>query len=226
VHMPDGRSLHVNSYLENFLFQSGQVRRPIKTLSGGEKNRLQLALFMKEACDLWVFDEPTNDLDIETIEVLEKMLTDYQSAVIIISHDRAFLDNIVNKSWVINKRKIETFEGGYTKIAPYLHALELEQELSELTPEESATQESEQEESSKERMSNKEKMRWKVIEKEIKEAEENLDKFSSQLESFDFTDMTDEKNQKYEELHSGQQTWETTLENLYQEWEDLSQKRP
>lgn len=226
VHMPDGRNLHVNSYLENFLFQSGQVRRPISTLSGGEKNRLQLALFMKEACDLWIFDEPTNDLDIETIEVLERMLKDYKSAVIIISHDRAFLDNIVNKSWVINQRQIETFEGGYTKIAPYLHAIELEQELNEIPKNDAIKENNVNEEIEQERMTNKEKMRWKVIEKEIADAEVQLDEYTSKLAQFDFTDMNDDKNALYEELHNGQKKWENTLERLYEKWDDLSHKKP
>lgn len=224
VHLPDGRNLHVNSYLENFLFNSNQIRRPIDTLSGGEKNRLQLALFMKEASDLWIFDEPTNDLDIETIEVLEQMLRDYDNAVIIISHDRAFLDNIVNKSWVINNKRIETFEGGYTQIAPYLHALELEEEVKEQAPQPTPNI-SNSDNENKERMSNKEKMRWKVIESEIQDAEENLDKYTSKLAVFDFSSMTDEKNKEYEELHKLQKDWENTLEKLYEEWEELSAKK-
>lgn len=228
VHLPDGRNLHVNSYLENFLFNSNQIRRPIATLSGGEKNRLQLALFMKEASDLWVFDEPTNDLDIETIEVLEQMLRDYDNAVIIISHDRAFLDNIVNKSWVINYKKVETFEGGYTKIAPYLHALELEEENVDLKGDHSAptTEQVTEDDSPKERMTNKEKMRWKKIESEIHEAENLLDKYTEQLANFDFNDMTDDKTKEYDELHNLQKKWENTLELLYEEWEELSLKKP
>ena len=226
VHLPSGHKKHVNSYLEDFLFNSNQIRRPIKTLSGGEKNRLQLALFMKEAADLWVFDEPTNDLDIETIEVLESMLRDYDNAIIIISHDRAFLDNIVNKSWVINNKRIETFVGGYTKIAPYLHALEMEKEIGpadEITEEEE--EEVKEDESNKERMNNKEKLRWKKIEKEISDAETLLDNYTQKLAAFDFNDMTDEKTKEYDELHSLQKKWESTLENLYEEWEDLSHKR-
>ena len=75
-------------------------------------------------------------------------------------------------------------------------------------------------------MSNKEKMRWKVIEGEIAEAEEKLDTYTNQLAAFDFTDMTDEKNKEYEELHNLQKDWENKLELLYEEWEELSAKRP
>jgi ATP-binding cassette subfamily F protein uup len=129
VFFDDGRKQHVNSYLQKFLFNSDQVNRPISSLSGGEKNRLQLALFMKQSADLWVFDEPTNDLDIETIELLERELKSYDAAVIIIGHDRAFLDNTCRSTWLIHNHSIEVFEGGYTQVAPYLHAIELEKTI-------------------------------------------------------------------------------------------------
>jgi ATP-binding cassette subfamily F protein uup len=226
VHLPDGSQKHVNSYLENFLFQSTEIRRPINTLSGGEKNRLQLALFMKEAADLWIFDEPTNDLDIETIEILEDRLRAYKGSVIIISHDRAFLDNIVKTSWLLHNKKLEVFQGGYTQIAPYLHALEMEDELG-ITDEDNDVESVVQEpENDKPRMSNKEKMRFKKIEFEIEAAENNVEKFSSSLADFDFSEMTDDKKKEYENLGISQKEWETKLEGLYEEWEVLSTKRP
>lgn len=228
VHLPDGSQKHVNSYLESFLFQSTEIRRPIKTLSGGEKNRLQLALFMKEAADLWVFDEPTNDLDIETIEILEQQLRDYTGSVIIISHDRAFLDNIVKNSWLLHNKKLEVFQGGYTQIAPYLHAIEMEEELGITGDEQEAlyTKETQaQTDSDKPRMNNKEKMRYKVIESEIEEAEVNLDDFTTKLAEFDFSTMTDEKTKQYELLGKSQKQWESKLEELYEEWETLSGKK-
>jgi len=224
VHLPDGRNQHVNAYLENFLFLSNEIRRPINTLSGGEKNRLQLALFMKEVADVWVFDEPTNDLDIETIEILESRLRDYKGAVIIISHDRAFLDNIVKSTWVLHNKKLEVFRGGYTQVAPYLHAIEMEAELPD---EEETSQETKTEvdDSSKVKMSNKEKMRFKVIEKEISTAEKNLEKYESKLAAFDFSNMTDATTAEYAKLQEDQKKWEKTLESLYEEWEDLGQKQ-
>ncbi len=227
VHLPDGRNQHVNSYLENFLFQSTEIRRPISTLSGGEKNRLQLALFMKEVADVWVFDEPTNDLDIETIEILESKLRDYKGAVIIISHDRAFLDNIVKSTWVLHNKRLEIFQGGYTQVAPYLHALELEAELADSTQtsEEVETTTQAINEEPKEKMSNKEKMRSKVIESEISEAEQKLEFYTKELSEFDFSNMTPEMNQNYKTSQDNQKKWETTLEALYEEWEVLSSKK-
>lgn len=92
-----GDKRHVASYLENFLFSSDEIKRPIHTFSGGEKNRLQLAQFMKHARDLWIFDEPTNDLDLETIGILEEELRNYEGALIIVGHDRSFIDNVTDK---------------------------------------------------------------------------------------------------------------------------------
>ncbi len=228
VHLPDGRNQHVNAYLENFLFQSTEIRRPINTLSGGEKNRLQLALFMKEVADVWVFDEPTNDLDIETIEILESRLRDYKGAVIIISHDRAFLDNIVKSTWVLHNKKLEVFRGGYTQVAPYLQAIEMEAEMGGVEEDDEDTTEqvvATGPQAPVVKMSNKEKMRSKVIEKEIATAEKNLEKFETALAQFDFSNMTDEKNSEYAKLQEDQKKWEKTLENLYEEWEDLSHKQ-
>lgn len=239
VHLPDGRNQHVNAYLENFLFQSTEIRRPINTLSGGEKNRLQLALFMKEVADIWVFDEPTNDLDIETIEILESRLRDYKGAVIIISHDRAFLDNIVKSTWVLHNKKLEVFQGGYTQVAPYLHAIEMEAELGDNAENEDQLEqensshdlndlnhlEVESKSQEKLKMTNKEKMRFKVIEAEISEAEIKLEEYESQLAAFDFSAMNDEKTKEYQELQDQQKRWESTLETLYEEWEDLGTKQ-
>jgi len=233
VHLPDGSTKHVNSYLENFLFQSNEIRRPISTLSGGEKNRLQLAMFMKQTADLWIFDEPTNDLDIETIEILEDQLRGYKNSVLIISHDRSFLDNIVDTSWLIHDRKVEVFGGGYTDVAPYLQALEMQKQMrekqgisaeTESTVSPQAVVEEAKPDVPKVKMNNKEKIRWKAIEKEIATAESALDDINEKLGAFDFNDMSQEKTKEYEILDVKQKDWEGKLEGYYEEWENLSGK--
>ena len=93
------REIHIVSYLQNFLFSSEQARAPIRTLSGGEQNRLLLAKLFSLPANLLVLDEPTNDLDIETLELLEDLLIKYKGTVILVSHDRAFLDNVVSSLW-------------------------------------------------------------------------------------------------------------------------------
>ncbi len=228
VTLGDGSKKHVNSYLSQFLFTSHQVNRPIATLSGGEKNRLQLAMFMKQAADLWVFDEPTNDLDIETIELLEKELKSYESAVIIIGHDRAFLDNTCDTTWLINDKKVEVFEGGYTQVAPYLHALEMEKNIKEPVTEKikeaTPTPKPTKEKSKKAGLTNPEKERLKVIDNEVATAEKNLEDLESTLASFDFSAMTEDKTNEYKNLTEKKNLAESTLEKLYEEWEYLNEK--
>lgn len=226
VALGDGSRKHIVSYLEDFLFTSDQAHRPIETLSGGEKNRLQLAMFMKQAADLWVFDEPTNDLDIQTIELLERMLKSYQDAVIIIGHDRAFLDNVCETTWLINDKGIEVFTGGYTQVAPYLHALELEKQYTPEEQKESLQQEATpQDEGPVEKMNYNEKKRWKVIEAEIEKAEQDLMSAEETLAAFDYGDMNEEKQKEFNQLNEAKNKCESDLESLYAEWEDLSSKK-
>lgn len=118
-----GEKKHVAGYLENFLFSSEELRRPIKTFSGGEKNRLQLAQFMKHAMDLWIFDEPTNDLDLETIGILEEELKNYSGALIIVGHDRAFLENVCTQFWWMHDGVIDRFYGDYSQVESYREIL-------------------------------------------------------------------------------------------------------
>jgi ATP-binding cassette subfamily F protein uup len=113
--MIGGKPKHVVSYMKDFLFAQEQMRTPLEVLSGGERGRLMLARSLAKASNLLVLDEPTNDLDLETLDVLEEMLGDYEGTVILISHDRDFLDRVVTS--VIapegDGRWIE-YAGGYT----------------------------------------------------------------------------------------------------------------
>jgi len=90
-----GRARHVASYMKDFLFQPEQTRSPLKVLSGGERGRLMLARALAKPSNLLVLDEPTNDLDLETLDLLEELLADYQGTVLLVSHDRSFLDRVV-----------------------------------------------------------------------------------------------------------------------------------
>lgn len=110
-----GRSRHVMSYMKDFLFTSEQARTPLRVLSGGERGRLMLARSLAKPSNLLVLDEPTNDLDLETLDVLEEMLSDYAGTIILISHDRDFLDRVVHAVIVPqgDGRWIE-YAGGYT----------------------------------------------------------------------------------------------------------------
>ncbi len=110
-----GTKKHVIGYLEDFLFAPQRARSPVKSLSGGERNRLLLARLFARPANVLVLDEPTNDLDIETLELLEALLQDYSGTVFLVSHDRAFLDNVVTQTIASEgEGQWKEYVGGYS----------------------------------------------------------------------------------------------------------------
>ncbi|OAL80001.1 ABC transporter ATP-binding protein [Acinetobacter sp. SFB] len=110
----NGGRRHIYSYLQDFLFSPERARTPVKALSGGERNRILLAKLLLKPSNLIVMDEPTNDLDMVTLELLEEMLGGYTGTLLLISHDRAFMDNVVTSTWVFDgKGHIDEYIGGY-----------------------------------------------------------------------------------------------------------------
>jgi len=110
----NGGRRHIYSYLQDFLFSPERARTPVKALSGGERNRILLAKLLLKPSNLIVMDEPTNDLDMVTLELLEEMLGGYTGTLLLISHDRAFMDNVVTSTWVFDgKGNIDEYIGGY-----------------------------------------------------------------------------------------------------------------
>ena len=109
-----GRPRHIHSYLQDFLFRADRIRMPAKMLSGGERNRLLLARLFLQPANVLVMDEPTNDLDAETIELLEELLLEYTGTLLLVSHDRAFLDNVVTSTLVFEgEGRVSEYTGGY-----------------------------------------------------------------------------------------------------------------
>ncbi len=111
----NGRSRHVIGYLKDFLFAPEQARTPVSVLSGGERNRLLIAKALAQPSNLLVLDEPTNDLDLETLDLLQEMLDDYEGTLLLVSHDRDFLDRVVGSVLVSEGegRWVE-YAGGYS----------------------------------------------------------------------------------------------------------------
>ena len=110
----NGQPRHIYGYLQDFLFTPERARTPVRVLSGGEKNRLLLAKLFTRPANLLILDEPTNDLDMETLELLEELLLDYQGTVLLVSHDRSFINNLVTSSLVFTgSGKVEEIIGGY-----------------------------------------------------------------------------------------------------------------
>ncbi|MGR9092838.1 MAG: ATP-binding cassette domain-containing protein, partial [Gammaproteobacteria bacterium] len=111
----NGKDRHVVGYLKGFLFSPKRAMTPVKSLSGGERNRVILAKLFTRAANLLILDEPTNDLDIETLEVLEQKLCEFSGTLIIVSHDREFLDNVITSTVVFEEAGvIQEYVGGYS----------------------------------------------------------------------------------------------------------------
>jgi ABC transport system ATP-binding/permease protein len=110
----NGKARNLMGYLEDFLFTRDRVKAPISALSGGERNRLLLARLFAQPANLLILDEPTNDLDIETLEVLEDLLLDYEGTLLLVSHDRAFLNNLVTSTLILSgDGEVKEYVGGY-----------------------------------------------------------------------------------------------------------------
>ena len=110
----NGRTRHVHAYLRDFLFSGERARSPVKALSGGERNRLLLARLFTRPANVLILDEPTNDLDLETLDLLEEQLIEWPGTLLLVSHDRVFLDNVVTSTFVFEgDGRVQEFVGGY-----------------------------------------------------------------------------------------------------------------
>ncbi len=209
-----GKDLHVVTYLQNFLFNPDQSRAPIRSLSGGEQNRLLLAKLFTQPANLLVLDEPTNDLDIETLELLEAMLVDYDGTVLLVSHDRTFMDNAVSSLLVFEGNgQVTEYVGGYTD-------WHQQQTLAQTTTginvsrDETAT---DYERRKKQKAA--EQKRLRDLEKttnRIEQVEADIDAMNTKLADSTFFEMTTEAQTRLydeaaaleEELNSLMETWE------------------
>ena len=210
------REIHIVSYLQNFLFSSEQARAPIRTLSGGEQNRLLLAKLFSLPANLLVLDEPTNDLDIETLELLEDLLIKYKGTVILVSHDRAFLDNVVSSLLVFeDDGKLVEHVGGYSSWRAAAKSTP-----SEMT---NTINNSSNYVERKKRKSDTQKKK-RAIEKitdEIDQAEQQIEILHEQTSKATFFESSREQQAKiYAEIKS----LESKLSDLMNNWEELEEK--
>jgi ATP-binding cassette subfamily F protein uup len=128
----NGSRRHILSYLQDFLFSPARARTPVKALSGGERNRLLLARLLIKPSNLLILDEPTNDLDMVTLELLEETIANYPGTLLLISHDRAFVDQVVTSTWVFDgKGGVEEYIGGYKD---FLAQREVQQRMKKAQP--------------------------------------------------------------------------------------------
>jgi ATP-binding cassette subfamily F protein uup len=182
VILDDGRNMHVFGYLKNFLFPREYLDKKIGVLSGGEKNRVALALLFTKKVDCLILDEPTNDLDIPTINILEEYLQNFQGALIFVSHDRYFVDKIAKKLFVFKGNGIveESFQ-------PYTEYLEIEKELKELdelefeVSKQIQTTKSETSQKKQTKLSYKDQREYDMLPDEIEELESKIEEINECL---------------------------------------------
>ena len=210
------REIHIVSYLQNFLFSSEQARAPIRTLSGGEQNRLLLAKLFSLPANLLVLDEPTNDLDIETLELLEDLLIKYKGTVILVSHDRAFLDNVVSSLLVFEgDGKLVEHVGGYSSWRAAAKSTP-----SEMTNTINNTSNYVERKKRKSDTQKKKRAIEKITD-EIDQAEQQIEILHEQTSKATFFESSREQQAKiYAEIKS----LESKLSDLMNNWEELEGK--
>lgn len=211
----NGAKKHVISYLGDFLFTPDRARTPVKALSGGECNRLLLARLFSQPANLLVLDEPTNDLDVETLELLEDLLTQFNGTLLIVSHDRAFLDNVVTSTIVFEGNgKLQEYVGGYNDWIRQ-RKIELPKKNDNKS---SATPLKNEEVKSSRKLSYKEQRELAELPEKIENLENEQSDLQAMLSSPDFYKKSQaeiaEKNARLAEI-------ENLLSHAYARWEEL-----
>ena len=212
----NGNKKHILSYLRDFLFLPETARAPAKMLSGGERARLLLAKLFIQPANLLVLDEPTNDLDIETIELLEERLLDFDGTLLLVSHDRDFLDNVVTASIALDgKGGVEEYAGG---CGDWLEKISRPKEKAKPTPK--PKEKPEMEASKKRKLLNKEREALKELPKQIEQMEKDRDLITSSMQEPDYYRNTDNDpladQEKLERL-------ENEILKAYETWEELEE---
>jgi ATP-binding cassette subfamily F protein uup len=211
-----GQNKHIISYMQDFLFSPERARSPLKVLSGGERNRVMLAKLFLKPSNVLVLDEPTNDLDVETLELLEEQLMNYAGTLLLVSHDRAFLNNIVMSTVVMEgDGKVGEYNGGYDDWLRQRAYDEEKKGLHEATAIEKVSVEK-----APTKMSNKERRELEAITKSIEQLEKKQKQLHDKLADADFY------RNHADELPQIQQTLnqiEVDLKAAFDRWTELEQ---
>src|SRR5690606_8461594 len=163
-----------------------------------------------------------NDLDLETIGILEEELRNYEGALIIVGHDRSFIDNVTDKCWVLHDGQIENFEAGFSQAELFLEAIRLEEELRKKAPGQVRPQAEKADNGSK--LSNQEKNRYQALPEEIDKLEKRIQSYKAELEGIDYSSLDKNSTVKMEELQKKLEDSENKLELLFNEWAELESK--
>ncbi|MCO6553366.1 MAG: ABC transporter ATP-binding protein [Gilliamella sp.] len=224
--MVNGRSRHVLGYLQDFLFPPKRARTPVRALSGGERNRLLLAKLFLKPSNLLILDEPTNDLDIETLELLEELVNDYQGTVLLVSHDRQFVDNVVTQCWFFEEKgHIGVYAGGYADALQQQQQAQpvkvttvnkLEQPKKELAA--TNNQSSERTAKKKVKLSYNEQRELAQLPSKIEQLELEITDLQAQIGQSDFFNQTHEITSPILQSLADK---EAELEAVFERWEQL-----
>jgi len=224
----NGRTRHVLGYLQDFLFSPKRARTPVRALSGGEKNRLLLARLFLRPSNLLILDEPTNDLDIETLELLEEVVANYAGTVILVSHDRDFVNNCVNTCLYFDgSGHVTQIVGGYDDVDSYLvYKTEQRKKMADGLNESSVktkteiktTEENKLKVSTKRKLSFKETRELEALPDQIDELENQISLIQEQVNDADFFSQDSETTKKI--LNQLEET-ESKLEIAFARWQEL-----
>ncbi len=215
--MFNGNSRHVLGYLQDFLFPPARSRTPVKALSGGEKNRLLLAKLFVKPSNLLILDEPTNDLDVETLELLEELVANYEGTILLVSHDREFIDNTATSIWAFEgEQRINKVVGGFQDYRDYLERTAKPESVKEKV--ETVEKKPAKSNNVKKKLSYKEVRELESLPKLIEELEIEIEELQTQVNSPDFfkqdSDFTNKQLNHLADL-------ESKLETAYSRWEEL-----
>ncbi len=218
-----GRSRHVISYLQDFLFEPTRARSKAKVLSGGERNRLLLARLFTKPANVLVLDEPTNDLDAETLDVLEDILVDYNGTLIMVSHDRAFLDNVVTSTLVFEGNGLVTEHvGGYTDWRQELARIAVAKRQKATVAVAAPVAAAKVTPATGTKLSNKERQELEVLPKKIEEIETQQAEITVQLADPEiYKDGGSQASALQKKLHQLEEDHATA----WQRWTDLDARR-
>lgn len=215
----DGNQRHVISYLQDFLFTAERARLPVKFLSGGERNRLLLAKLFARPANVLVLDEPTNDLDLETLDLLEQRLVDFQGTVLVVSHDREFLDNVVTSVIAFEPGGVREYVGGYSDWLRQRDAAALPKKQS-VSPRKTSTTVQEVTERKPQKLSYKDKRELDQLPAQIESLETEISTLHEQMADASFYRLP------AEEIAATQKRLrqlETHVATAYVRWQELEQ---
>ena len=226
----NGQSKHVISYLGDFLFAPDRIRTPAKALSGGEQNRAILAKVFSRPANILVLDEPTNDLDIETLELLEDILLKFDGTVLLVSHDRQFMDNVVTSIMVFEgDGKIGEYVGGYSdwsRKGGKLFSFEDSEKASGAEkPAKSVEKIPEPKKVSAKKLSYKDQRELDALPATIEELEKQQAELEQLMSKPEFYDNTDDGGKSVEETLKQAADLQTQLDQVYERWEELEKLR-